>query len=264
MQKISTLAVGAALLAIGSFAAVPARAQNLTPVTRQHFEIDFETDVDGNPLTADNFGPALDRARSLGLDINTNDPVNHPLTLFNSNCGPDFGIACSGGDSDLATGPTFGTTPQGNVLIIQEDPNSNIPDDNRDGGTINFGFARGITLEKLAILDFDDSDRGEGYIKAFTADGLAQEYKMSEGTLINTEFHGDNSLREYDFSALPADAITLLKIVFPGSGAISSVAFSIDPTISEPVPEPLTTLGLAASGAFLAAARQKRRQKVAG
>lgn len=262
MQKMSTVGVGAALLAIGSFAAVPARAQNLTPVTRQYFEIDFETDADGNPLTAGEGTNVGDRWESMGIGINTNDPVNHPLRLFDSNCGPDFGPACSGGDSDLATGPTFGTTPQGNVLIIQEDANSNTPDDNWNGGTINFEFARGITLEKLAILDFDDSDRGEGYLRAFTADGLAQEYKMSEGTLINPDFDGDNSLREYDFSALPTDAIVLLEILFPGSGAISSLALSIDPINLEPVPEPLTTLGLAASGAFLAAARQKRRQKL--
>ena len=261
-MQVSKVAIGAALLAIGSFAAVPARAQNLTPVTRQYFEIDFETDADGNPLIAGDGANVGDSLKSMGIDINTNDPVNHPLRLFNSNCGSDFGIACSGGDSDLATGPTFGTTPQGNVLIIQEDANSNIPDDNWNGGTINFGFARGITLEKLAILDFDDGDRGEGYVRAFTADGLEQEYKMSEGTLINEELDGDNSLREYDFSALPADAITLLEIIFPGSGAISSVAFSVDSTNSESVPEPLTTLGLAASGAFLAAARQKRRQKI--
>jgi hypothetical protein len=44
------------------------------------------------------------------------------LSLFNSSCGPDFGTTCSGGDDDLGTGASFGTEPQGNVLVIQ-DPN---------------------------------------------------------------------------------------------------------------------------------------------
>lgn len=260
MKKFSTAVIGATAIALGTFAAAaPAKAQSLAPVPGQSYTVNFDTDAAGNPLSA---GTNISNQwQDYGLTISNadTDPNALDLMLFNSNCGPDFGIACSGGDTDLATGPFFGTAPQGNVLIISEDGDSSNPDDNANGGTITFSFTDAVSLNQLAILDFDDQDRGEGYIRAFTVDGLAGEYKMSEGNLLNPAYPGNNSIREYDFSGLAPESITSLEVVFPGSGAVSYLAFTGP---SEEVPEPLTVLGLVTSGGFLAAARQKRRRKM--
>ncbi|NER38710.1 MAG: PEP-CTERM sorting domain-containing protein [Oscillatoria sp. SIO1A7] len=259
MKKFSTAIIGATAIALGTFAAAaPAKAQSLAPVTGQNYTVNFDTDAAGNPLSA---GTKISNQwQDYGLTISNADPDPNSLDLmlFNSNCiasGPDKN--CSGDDGDLATGPSFGTAPQGNVLIISEDGDSSDPDDNAGGGTIIFSFTEAVSLDKLAILDLDEPR--QGYIRAFNADGLAQEYRMSEGTLVNPAHPGNNSLREYDFSGLDPESITSLEVAFPGSGAVSYLEFTGP---SEEVPEPLTVLGLVTSGGFLAAARQKRRRKM--
>ncbi|MDA0673159.1 MAG: hypothetical protein O3C67_05565 [Cyanobacteria bacterium] len=167
-----------------------------------------------------------------------------PLRLFDSNCLPHPSRGsnlpkCTGDDGDLATGEAFGTAPEGNVLIIQED-NSHLrvnrrkqgeealgdPDDDARGGIITFTFAQAVSLVSLGILDFDDRDRGEGFIRAYTsADDLtaALTFNLSDIAPMNRDFPGNNSLRKLD--AFGGGLFQKLVVEYPGSGAITHLEF---------------------------------------
>jgi hypothetical protein len=167
-----------------------------------------------------------------------------PLRLFNSDC-----VArttrnnplpkCTGGDTDLATGAAFGTAPEGNVLIIQEDNshkrrNRNktgldrlgVPDDDARGGSITFTFRRAVEVLSLGMLDFDDQDRGEGFVRAYTNaedTTAALTLKLSEIAPTNEKFLGDNSLRKLD--GFGSAMFQKLVVEYPGSGAITHLEF---------------------------------------
>ena len=255
MKGLSILATaGAALLVLGSVSANSARAAILN----------FETDDDGNALVAGDGTIISDQWADWGVNL-SNEEGNRPLILFNSSCGPDFlGVSCTGGDTDLASGPSFGTAPLGNVLIVQESANLNIPDDNASGGLITFTFDKAVSIDTVGILDFDElkDSRGEGYIRAFTDDTNFIELAMSsDGTLLNEGFPGDNSLREYDFGLT---GVTKLEVDFSGSGAVAYLDFtSIETNPNEDpeeVPEPASILGLLAIAAFGATGVLKRQK----
>ena len=111
LEKVTSVATGAVVFALGTLGSHAARAATTV--------LDFDT---GNGLLPPGSGQAVNGAglfAELGVTIGTTNSINNPALLFNSNCGPDFpGVPCSGGDDDLASGPSFGTEPQGNVLII--------------------------------------------------------------------------------------------------------------------------------------------------
>ncbi|MDA0269380.1 MAG: hypothetical protein O3A14_21090 [Cyanobacteria bacterium] len=147
----------------------------------QTVTIDFEELVAGAYITGNEWA-------EYGLNISVksnrqrrNGSGDLPLRLFDSDCVAQVTSGnplpkCTGGDNDLATGSAFGTDPQGNVLIIQED-NSNrrdrdnlgAPDDDVYGGIITFLFDQAVSLNSFGFLDFDDKDRGEGYIRAYSS-----------------------------------------------------------------------------------------------
>ncbi|NET37932.1 MAG: hypothetical protein F6K19_39040 [Cyanothece sp. SIO1E1] len=168
----------------------------------------------------------IDRAQNeieaLEQDID-NERGNFPLRLFNSNCGPDFGVACTGGDDDLATGDTFGTEAQGNVLIINESRNGE-PDDFAGGGTLVFEFDMEVTLDSITLLDIDEN-RGAS-LNVFDAFGetLATVSGLSSG--------GDNGLLQHLFDDL--SGISRLEVTLPGSGAIASIGFTSSQTCFKP------------------------------
>ncbi|MEM1309945.1 MAG: hypothetical protein AAGF98_10755 [Cyanobacteria bacterium P01_H01_bin.153] len=162
-----------------------------------------------------------------------------PLRLFDSDCRPK-GVTdptyqalpiCSGGDHDLATGDYFGTESQGNVLIIQEDnskkrdrDNLGTPDDDARGGKMIFDFVNAVTDITLGFLDFDDRDRGEGYIKLFTDadDENPVIFNLSDIPILNAQFQGDNSMRIIQGGEI---AFKRMEVEYPGSGAITHLCY---------------------------------------
>ncbi|NJO71254.1 MAG: hypothetical protein HC825_05285 [Oscillatoriales cyanobacterium RM1_1_9] len=182
----------------------------------------------------------------LKIDAVSKTGQSKDLTLFNTNC---FDHSCSGGDSDLATGSRFGTTAQGNALIIQEQTtstnramNSNktkflTPDDDASGGTITFDFSSNpdanlfsnlVQLDKIALLDLDDNNRGFPTLTAYyySSTGhqttktltLSDYQKGSKNVSLISSATGDNSMWEFDFGNL--DRVYKLDVGLPGSGAI--------------------------------------------
>ena len=229
------------------------------------FNLDFETDASGNALDAialDTHG-ANDRTdigslwSSIGIDISTN--VSAPLGLFQSNCLPQggtsndgFTVPCnsssSDGDPDLATGDgsygsiTYNTPPQGNVLILEENPGNGEPDDDGGGGTITFDFNRALlTSVKIGQIGLIDDAGGEIVVNFLDGTSYTQE-------ITNL---GENDLT---FFTIPSDKqVANFSIEFDGSGAISGVVF----TEFQAVPEPLTILGAGSAIAFGASFKRK-------
>ncbi|NEO21901.1 MULTISPECIES: PEP-CTERM sorting domain-containing protein [unclassified Moorena] len=245
MKKLSTLTLTAALVTLVTVGANPALADT--------YLLDFEKDDAGNLLQAGTKTNIGEQWAKFGVHITSNKGSNHPLRLFNSNCGPDFGITCSGGDADLATGPSFGTKPQGNVLIINENTNEE-PDDWAGGGIISFAFDKPVSLDYVTLIDIDENlNNTNGYLEAFLKDGTTEKQSLTLGT--------DNSLSTYDFSYLPEYSVTKLDIKLPGSGAVSGIKFRDFPDPPKPskkVPEPTSTLGLLMLGAMGAGSVFKR------
>ncbi len=217
-----TIAIGAATIALISVTE-PVQAMTL---------VDFET---GNGLLPPGSGQQIDGAglfTDFGLTINTKNPHNRPLVLFNSNCAPDFAVACTGNDPDLASGDTFGTDPQGNVLIIQESnvPNTN-PNDDANGGKFKFGFTDpgGVTFKSVSILDLDEGLAPVSF-KFFFSDANSMKVDPVTVNLLSA-VTGDNSLREFLFDGLE-NVVRLDVKLKRVSGAIASVGYE------RPVPVP--------------------------
>jgi len=106
--------------------------------------IDFDTANGGVPSVAGNIAGTEFTDFGLTIGLNPSD-ASSTLALFESNCGPDFPVSCTGNDGDLASGATFGTSPQGRVLIINEGTDAN-PNDDPSGGSFIFSFARPVTF----------------------------------------------------------------------------------------------------------------------
>ncbi|MEL7107202.1 MAG: VPLPA-CTERM sorting domain-containing protein [Pseudomonadota bacterium] len=176
------------------------------------------------------------------------------LGLYNSNCNGNgstqFGVSCTGGDPDLASGTAFGTDPQGLVLIIEENPGDSTPDDDRRGGTISFSFAQAVVMNAITLLDLDRDFTNIMLTFFFEGGGV-----LSTGlngadavTLLGSET-GDNSLRRYDFSGLAP--ITGFDFKTTDSGAIASL---------EVTPVPLPAAGWLLIGGLGGLVAMKRRK----
>lgn len=146
------------------------------------------------------------------------------LGLFNSNCdgngSKQFGVSCTGGDPDLATGTAFGTDPQGLVLIIEENPGNGTPDDDARGGTISFDFLQAVTLNAITLLDLDRDFTDILFTFFFEGGGTVSTGLPSDVKVLGTK-SGDNSLRRYEFGDLAP--ITGFDFTTTDSGAIASL-----------------------------------------
>lgn len=233
LRTAGLAAVAGLLVAFG--AAFPGGSGSAYALT-----LDFETDSSGTPLAPGAFNGGAYSGFGIAITGTT------ALSLFNSNCGPDFGVSCTGDDPDLATGPTFGTAPQGNVLIIQ-DPGSGDPGDAGFGGTITFDFASPTTLTEIVLLD---NDNGPGIYLEIFQDGVVGS------SIITPSIADDNVLQAIAFGALGIDVIQLV-VNFPSSGAIASLSVAQVPV---PAALPLLLSALAWLG-FIA--RRRRSTAVA-
>ncbi len=248
------------------------------PAEAATYTIDFETDASGQPIKvgtgnkSDGNGDLIsDQWLDWGVSISAQrNGKPEPLLLFNSNC---LGESCTGDpDDDLATGEPFGTDPQGNVLIIQQNNNKLWdPNDDRNGGTISFDFMNGgVNLDSITLLDVDDDFGRNGVdsimFTAYFTDGTTQEIDIfslptSGPNSIVTQLSsvtGDNSLYEFN---LGLSDVMKFDVTYPGSGAIASIKW--DDEVTQDIPEPVSVIGLLAAGAIGAGAtlRQKRTQQ---
>lgn len=175
-------------------------------------------DVDGLPagtILTDQFA---------GVSITTHNPNKFPAMLFDSE-NP------TGGDTDLGSphkdfgGPGVGSggraglpgensQPQGMVIIISEDGDSNDPDDRAKGGELIFEFEYDAHVSVLSFLDVDEAPKNPT-VRLYDRDG--NEFWNDKAPAL-----GDNSYVE-----MPVDQTGVAKLVvdFPGSGSVDGVFF---------------------------------------
>jgi hypothetical protein len=150
----------------------------------------------------------------------------------------------TGGDYDLGTpnrdfgGPGLGTgggsgtdgensEPLGNVIVIAENIRDSSPvdglvddpDDEASGGLITANFAFSVTLDRITLLDMDDRARGS-WIDLYSERGLIHRHRIVG--------LGNNSVQQIDLSDF--EAVTRVRILLRGSGAIADFQYRINPT----------------------------------
>ncbi|MEA5618686.1 PEP-CTERM sorting domain-containing protein [Cronbergia sp. UHCC 0137] len=296
-KKVIPKLIGiAAIAAMGILNSGVAQAAGFTTEI-QSFDLNFDFDTQGNAITTSNAGNLAGISNqwaewgvSISANRKNNPSVSEPLLLFNSN--PN---SSTGGDSDLRTGSTWGTTVQNNVLIIQEDGwvqnkvgqevrNANDPDDEAGGGSINFNFDSPVNFKEFSLLDMDDDQNSRGeYLDIFlwdknnnkfeidalslvqgiqnlypdAIDGYQQSYTQDGVTITqNSKVRGDNSL--YTFNTSYID-IARVEYRYPGSGAIAGIQWDKQVTVPKEIPEPSAGLGLLlVGGLFFRSARKRQ------
>ncbi|MEM1362450.1 MAG: VPLPA-CTERM sorting domain-containing protein [Pseudomonadota bacterium] len=217
--------------------------------------LDFETFNNGIASSSGNLSGS--EFTDLGVTLSS----NKQLALFNSNCGPDHGNTCNsvGTDSDLATGASFDSTPEGQILIINSGSNAN-PNDDRRGGIFSFDFTDPVTFQNIRILDLDEHAFYNKLTLTFTyGDGSSEAFSgnadlAGRTTLLNPNFAGDNSVRDVSFGL---GNVTEVDVRFNNmSGAIASIQYD---RATAPVPLPSSVYMLAAGLGGLAYMRHRRR-----
>ncbi|MEO1402607.1 MAG: PEP-CTERM sorting domain-containing protein [Cyanobacteria bacterium J06635_1] len=277
-QRWLACTAGAAIATLGLLSGSAAEAAS--------YKIDFNNDAAGNSIkvgdgnSSNGAGELIDDEwADWGVNVsgwnNRNGGSEAKLLLFNTE---DY----TGGDDDLRTGSSWGTTPQGNALIIQErSRNFHNPDDEARGGYIDFDFDNEVNFEGFSLLDIDDNGGGisvQGYdadnnqVLDISIDDLIALHKAEnggnaaaaqgksvtlDGVTLTQEGSkwGNNSL----FSFKVEDTLlTQVRVNYPGSGAITGLEFSD----AEPprVPEPSATAGVMLLGAV--GLRRLRKRKL--
>jgi hypothetical protein len=233
------------------------------------------------------------------LNNRSTNTGNRTLGLFQSNCLPSNngeydgadGVSAQGfttpcanvnsggaGDNDLATGTyydedgklLYDTTPQGNLLIFEENPgrnNNNVagfeglgrPDDTANGGTFLFdltNFTGDWTVDGISIVD--DAD---GQITYFYEDGSNSQVAIdiaSNPTANPNLTDGENEVRTF-FGADAQKKISKIAVQFDNSGGIGGIRLKEIQEHVPSIPEPTAALGLLAFGAV--ATQLKRNQR---
>ncbi len=166
-------------------------AQDLLTVTNTI--IDFETDGEGNPLSA---GTIIDdEYQNLGLTVSA---TQFGAMLFDS-ANP------TGGDLDLSI-PGLN-----NILIISEDGDSSDPDDNAGGGKITFTLDNPVDFNSIDFVDIEESG---GTVVTTDIDG-----NITTTSIPNP---GDNSFKTLTIND---DNVVKVEVNLVGSGAISGLDF---------------------------------------
>lgn len=265
LSKIAAPPIVGTLLALGTFKIAPAQAAQFT--------LDFESDPAGNVLDAialDTHAPGErteigDIWNSIGIDIRV-EGTSQPLGLFNSNCLPSGGTSENGfttpcddgqnnGDPDLATGTgaygsiSYDTPPQGNLLILEENPGDGRPDDSAGGGTIIFDFDENVVisvvLEELVFVD-----DAEGEVTVSFPDGTAQ----------TEAFQATQENQLLLFNGFEQRSLDSFQISFDGSGGVGAVVFSEYQTEPQAVPEGNPLLGLFLTGGLFGILKLRKKQ----
>ncbi len=158
--------------------------------------------------------------RRLGVTLRERN--GHKLALYDTNCGVNFpGKACSGNDDDLATGPSYGTEPQGLVLIVEENPKDRVPDDRAKGGTIFFDFAKPVSFENITLLDADPTSTGV-HFDFYLADGSVLKNVQPWSVKLLGNQRRDNSMRQLNFGIQNVKRVSYTS---RRSGAVAGIEF---------------------------------------
>lgn len=203
---------------IKTFVATTLLAAGLAVGAAQATTFDFEGGPGVGPIVGNEFG---------GVTLSTTNA--NGLALFNSNCGTDFpGTPCTGGDTDLATGPSFGTVPQGLVLINWDGDAADVGDD-AAGGVISFDFLSPLFIKEIALIDIDENPAQLGLTFRLAGGGMSM-FTGNDAT--STIGSGNNSMTF--FTGLENGLVLGLDIAFNKiSGAVAYVE-----TAPAPVPVP--------------------------
>lgn len=223
---LSTTAVSAATVDLGINFDTTDNASNFTSHGELVTRFDFGNGLTGSIDVVNGFGSTATKGEARIFDTRETGTADDDLegdftNVADSNDVVDFGKA----------------------LIIQERVGlaSDIPDDERRGGTVTFTFDNAVDILSLAYLDGE-----KGAIA--TADGI-QIGDFGSGV------SGDHKFVMLDFSNDPnAFQITTLSIQYNGSGAIGGLNFVPSPV---PLPAGLPLL-LAGLGGLGMAARKRK------
>lgn len=163
--------------------------------------LDFETNGSGQSLMA---GDIIDdEFQSYGVSITTHDPGQNPAMIFDTR-------QPTGNDVDLAVAPGI----VDHVLIISEDANPANPDDNVEGGTIQFTFDSLVGNVTVGVLDIDFG-HSDGYVEALDQDGQILGRVGIPAT-------GDHQLGEVH---LDITGIAAINVSLESSGAITELRY---------------------------------------
>ena len=273
--KLLAVSTGLALAAVGAMAP-SAKAED--------FVLDFDNaqkHADGTLVTTQWSDWGLTNIH--GVNDRTNKAAK--LNTYNTD-------VAGGQDSDLETGSPWGTTSQGNVLIIQEENWSNKKyfnnngqwraDDEAKGGNITFDFEEEVRLNSFSLLDIDDNgavinitglDQDGNQVIDFDVDQLMAELVSTYGTNHQDAYNQsvtlngvtmtqksknrhDNSMFSFSF----ADTyVSDIDFFYPGSGAIADLKWSTV-EVAQEIPEPTGMAGLFLAGGLAARSLRKRKQ----
>ena len=208
-----------------------------TTATCVDVSIDFSESANGVTLDGgtyvDNqwaeFGLALSSSGGYGTrprlfntaDIGNEDYGDPDLGSPNERCDPPGPGTGEGGEPDM---PGANCDFLGNVLIIQEDnDNTDIPDDNVDGGSITFDFIEAAQeVYEIGLLDIDYA--ASITVVQETAEGMIQK-------TIRVPLMGDNSKQTVPINL---ENVKQLKLNLSRGGGVIFISFCHTPVISEP------------------------------
>lgn len=164
----------------------------------------------------------------MDISVDSNDQYDVAMIFDSSNPGvnddgdPDLGSPnqeCPGGGPGVGVGgvpggPGPNCLPLNNVLIIPEDvPPSDNPDDTNAGGTITLTFSEPVQANSLELLDIEENGL---LIQFFRPDGSV----ISESEISQPIGLGNNSYEEF---VLNVDNVKSIELFFPGSGAVDAI-----------------------------------------
>lgn len=210
----------------------------LNPLCQEDVLIDFTNEDDGTPLVN---GQDITFGTEFGNDLNITGSGSNfgPVIFDSSNPGPNI----PGQDLDLLLN-------QGNVLILQnDDPNVPAPvggiyprpNDDEDGGTLDFAFIRPVRPLSIDLLDIDNHP-GEGAVLTLTdfsaltrtytvpADWTGDLTLIQPGvgtldlqTLFNQGGFNSTTATAAEDPGFDASAVVSLSVAMGGSGALDNL-----------------------------------------
>jgi len=219
----------------------------VSAITPPNNIIDFETAPDGttlDPIQLDGSGQQIDIDgdgiketvstsngnvgdiyQQFGLTVTSSIKT---IGLFDSSCPGGCGDPKSDGfsqsDPDLETGSNFGTEPQGNLLIIEENAGDDFPDDQGSGGSMTLDFDETQFIVKIDKLTFvDDISNGE------------INFYFDDGTSTMQTFAGNEDNDVFDLTLLNGTGtnenyrdkqVDKIDITFGSSGGVGALAFT--------------------------------------
>lgn len=250
----------------------------------QQIDIDGTSGTETVSTTNGNVGDIYQQA---GLTITGVGEAGDTVGLFNSNCVPaggssEFGdsanlpsnspLLCgdggANGDNDLATGAdgsydngniTYDTEPQGNLVIVEENPGNGQPDDFGGGGSITLTFEdngpNDFIAARIKEITFVDDSSGN-FIFNFRDPNVSPEtisFNAPDQNDLTTE---DDILGSFS-QASQEELLESVVVDFSASGGISTIVFAE----YQRVPfETETTLGLLLVGSYGLFRFYKRKQ----